>query len=310
MKKILVTGGAGFIGANLCKRLVEEGDRVYCLDNFCTGSREHVFGKLIEHDVIEPIDPSQFENGLDEIYNLACPASPPHYQRDPIFTTKTCIFGALNVLELAKNFNARILQASTSEVYGEPLEHPQNENYRGNVNCHGIRSCYDEGKRCAESIFFDHHRMFGTKIKVIRIFNTYGEMMDANDGRVVSNFITQALAGKDLTIYGDGSQTRSICYVADLVEGIIRMMRSPEDFLGPVNLGNPEEYSVKDLAEKIKQLTKSESKLVYRELPSDDPTQRRPDISLAKSKLDWQPRIDSTTGLQKTIKYFSEVLNR
>ena len=309
MKKILVTGGAGFIGANLCKRLVEEGDQVYCLDNFCTGSRENVFGKLIEHDIIEPIDPLQFEDGLDEIYNLACPASPPHYQKDPIFTTKTCIFGALNVLDLAKKFNARILQASTSEVYGEPLENPQNESYRGNVNCHGIRSCYDEGKRCAESIFFDHHRMFGTKIKIIRIFNTYGEMMDANDGRVVSNFITQALAGKDLTIYGDGSQTRSICYVADLVEGIIRMMRSPEDFLGPVNLGNPEEYSVKELAEKIKQLTKSESKLVYRELPSDDPTQRRPDISLAKEKLDWQPRIDSTTGLKKTIEFFSTKIN-
>ena len=309
MKKILVTGGAGFIGANLCKRLVEEGNQVYCLDNFYTGSREHVFGKLIEHDIIEPIDPSQFEDGLDEIYNLACPASPPHYQKDPIFTTKTCVFGALNVLDLARKFNARILQASTSEVYGEPLENPQNENYRGNVNCHGIRSCYDEGKRCAESIFFDHHRMFGTKIKVIRIFNTYGEMMDANDGRVVSNFITQALAGKDLTIYGDGSQTRSICYVADLVEGVIRMMRSPEDFLGPVNLGNPEEYSVKELAEKIKHLTKSESKLVYRELPSDDPTQRRPDISLAKEKLDWQPRIDSTTGLKKTIEFFSTKIN-
>ena len=308
-KRILVTGSPGFIGANLCKHLVEEGNQVYCLDNFYTGSREHVFGKLIEHDIIEPIDPSQFEDGLDEIYNLACPASPPHYQKDPIFTTKTCVFGALNVLDLARKFNARILQASTSEVYGEPLENPQNESYRGNVNCHGIRSCYDEGKRCAESIFFDHHRMFGTKIKVIRIFNTYGEMMDANDGRVVSNFITQALAGKDLTIYGDGSQTRSICYVADLVEGIIRMMRSPEDFLGPVNLGNPEEYSVKDLAEKIKQLTKSESKLVYRELPSDDPTQRRPDISLAKEKLDWQPRIDSTTGLKKTIEFFSTKIN-
>ena len=308
MKNILVTGGAGFIGANLCKRLVEEGNQVYCLDNFYTGSRKHVFGKLIEHDIISPIDASQFENGLDEIYNLACPASPPHYQRDPIFTTKTCILGELNILELAKNFNARVLQASTSEVYGEPLENPQNESYRGNVNCHGIRSCYDEGKRCAESIFFDHYRMFGTKIKVIRIFNTYGEMMDANDGRVVSNFITQALAGKDLTIYGDGSQTRSICYIADLVEGIIRMMRSPEDFIGPVNLGNPEEYSIKDLAEKIKQLTKSKSELVYHDLPSDDPTQRRPDISLAKEKLDWQPRIDSTTGLKKTIEYFSATI--
>lgn len=316
MKKILVTGGAGFIGSNLCRKLLEDSNNyVICFDNFYTGSPKNIEDlrknfpdrfEVIEDDVTYHLNLKSHEN-IDEIYNLACPASPPHYQRDPLFTTKTCVLGALNVLETAKKFNAKILQSSTSEVYGEPLENPQSEDYRGNVNCHGIRSCYDEGKRCAESIFFDHQRMFGTNIKVVRIFNTYGPMMDSNDGRVVSNFIMQALSGEDITIYGDGSQTRSICYVDDLVDGLIAMMAS--NITGPVNLGNPDEYSVKELAEKIKQLTNSSSKLVYRELPSDDPTQRRPDISLAQKALNWQPKISSEVGLKKTIEYFSNLRN-
>lgn len=316
MKKILVTGGAGFIGSNLCRKLLEDSNNyVICFDNFYTGSPKNIEDlqknfpdrfEIIEDDVTYHLNLKSNDH-IDEIYNLACPASPPHYQRDPLFTTKTCVLGALNVLETAKKFNAKILQSSTSEVYGEPLENPQSENYRGNVNCHGIRSCYDEGKRCAESIFFDHQRMFGTNIKVVRIFNTYGPMMDSNDGRVVSNFIMQALSGEDITIYGDGSQTRSICYVDDLVDGLIAMMNS--NITGPVNLGNPDEYSIKELAEKIKQLTNSNSKLVYRELPSDDPTQRRPDISLAKTALNWQPKISSEVGLKKTIEYFSNLRN-
>ena len=316
MKKILITGGAGFIGSNLCKKLLEDSNNyVICFDNFYTGSPKNISElqknfpdrfEVIEDDVTYHLTLKNADH-IDEIYNLACPASPPHYQRDPLFTTKTCVLGALNVLEVARKYNAKILQSSTSEVYGEPLEHPQSEDYRGNVNCHGIRSCYDEGKRCAESIFFDHQRMYGTNIKVVRIFNTYGPMMDPNDGRVVSNFIMQALSGKDITIYGDGSQTRSICYVDDLVNGLIKMMAS--DITGPVNLGNPDEYSVKELAEKIKQLTNSSSKLVYRELPSDDPTQRRPDITLAKKVLNWQPKISSEVGLKKTIEYFSNLRN-
>ena len=316
MKKILITGGAGFIGSNLCKKLLEDSNNyVICFDNFYTGSPKNISElqknfpdrfEVIEDDVTYHLTLKNADH-IDEIYNLACPASPPHYQRDPLFTTKTCVLGALNVLEVARKYNAKILQSSTSEVYGEPLEHPQSEDYRGNVNCHGIRSCYDEGKRCAESIFFDHQRMFGTNIKVVRIFNTYGPMMDPKDGRVVSNFIMQALSGADITIYGDGSQTRSICYVDDLVDGLIKMMAS--DITGPVNLGNPDEYSVKDLAEKIKQLTNSNSKLVYRELPSDDPTQRRPDITLAKKVLNWQPKISSEVGLKKTIEYFSNLRN-
>ena len=316
MKKILITGGAGFIGSNLCRKLLEDSNNyVICFDNFYTGSPKNISElqknfpdrfEVIEDDVTYHLTLKNADH-IDEIYNLACPASPPHYQRDPLFTTKTCVLGALNVLEVARKYNAKILQSSTSEVYGEPLENPQSEDYRGNVNCHGIRSCYDEGKRCAESIFFDHQRMYGTNIKVVRIFNTYGPMMDPNDGRVVSNFIMQALSGEDITIYGDGSQTRSICYVDDLVNGLIKMMAS--DITGPVNLGNPDEYSVKELAEKIKQLTNSSSKLVYRELPSDDPTQRRPDITLAKKVLNWQPKISSEVGLKKTIEYFSNLRN-
>lgn len=309
MKRILVTGGAGFLGSNLCTRLINEGHYVVCVDNLFTGRKkniEHIFEsknfEFIEHDIIEPFDVE-----ADQIYNLACPASPPHYQFDPIKTTKTSVLGAINLLELAKQYNATILQASTSEVYGEPLVHPQPESYRGNVSTIGIRSCYDEGKRVAETLFFDYHRQHNVKIKVIRIFNTYGPNMDPKDGRVVSNFIVQALQGKDITIYGDGSQTRSFCYVDDLIEGMIRMMNSEESFTGPVNLGNPGEFTIKQLAQKVIEKVNTKSKIVFRPLPQDDPTQRKPIIDLAKEKLGWQPKIMLNDGLDRTIEYFKKI---
>lgn len=315
-KTILITGGTGFIGSNLCKKLIkDENNRIICVDNNYTGSLDNIRElldnprfKFIEHDVIEPLN---IDEKIDEIYNLACPASPPAYQGDrAIFTTKTCVLGAINMLELAKKNNAKILQTSTSEVYGEPLEHPQKETYRGNVNPIGIRACYDEGKRSAESLYFDYHRIYGVRIKVIRIFNTYGPMMDPNDGRVVSNFICQALRGEDLTIYGDGSQTRSFCYVDDLIEIMTRVMASDDDFIGPINTGNPGEFTIKELAdlviEKINKQYNKSLKVVYNPLPSDDPTQRRPDITLAKTKFGWEPKIKLSEGLDKTIKYFSQ----
>jgi len=312
MKRILVTGGAGFLGSNLCTRLVREKEnQVIALDNLYTGRMENIKELMnlpnftfIEHDITQYIDIP-----VDQIYNAACPASPPAYQKSPTGTTKTCILGILNVLELAKKYDAVLLQFSTSEVYGEPEVHPQVESYRGNVNPIGIRSCYDEGKRCAESLCFDYHREFGTKIKVVRIFNTYGPNMDPNDGRVVSNFIVQALQRKDLTVYGDGNQTRSFCYVDDLIEGICRMMNcSPDDFMGPVNLGNPGEFTVLELAEKVVAAIVSKSKIMHCPLPSDDPTQRRPDIALAKEMLGWEPRIVLDEGLKKTIDYFRIII--
>jgi len=308
MKKILVTGGAGFLGSNLCVRLLNEGNRVFCLDNFYTGRIENIQSMfsnpnfvLLRQNVMDKYDES-----MDEIYNLACPASPPHYQRFPTETTKTSVLGIINMLDLTTKFKGKLLQASTSEVYGDPLEHPQKESYRGHVNPIGIRACYDEGKRVSETLCFDYNRQFGTKIKVIRIFNTYGPNMDPNDGRVVSNFILQALRGVDITIYGDGSQTRSFCYVDDLIEGMIRMMNSDDAFLGPVNLGNPGEFTVQELAEKVIKMTGSKSKIVYKELPKDDPTQRRPAITLAKEKLGWEPKIELDEGLQRTIAYFKK----
>ncbi|WP_421919708.1 UDP-glucuronic acid decarboxylase family protein [Marinifilum sp.] len=311
MKKILVTGGAGFIGSHLCERLLKEGNEVICLDNYFTGSKENIvhlmdnpYFELVRHDVTEP-----YFAEVDEIYNLACPASPPHYQYNPIKTIKTSVMGAINMLGLAKRVNAKILQASTSEVYGDPKVHPQPESYWGNVNPIGIRSCYDEGKRCAETLFMDYHNQNDVKIKIIRIFNTYGPRMNPNDGRVVSNFIVQALEGDDITIYGDGKQTRSFQYVDDLVEGMIRMMASEDTFVGPVNIGNPGEFTMIELAEKIIKQTQSNSKLVFQELPKDDPLQRKPIISLAKEKLDaWEPRIKLDNGLEKTIEYFKEKL--
>ena len=310
-KTILVTGGTGFIGSNLCKRLIKEDNKVICVDNNYTGSLANVEELLahpnftfIEHDIINPLD---IDEKIDEIYNLACPASPPAYQGDKaIFTTKTCVYGAVNMLELARKNNAKILQTSTSEVYGEPLEHPQRESYRGNVNPIGIRACYDEGKRCAESLFFDYNRIYGIRIKVIRIFNTYGPMMDPNDGRVVSNFICQALRGEDLTIYGDGSQTRSFCYVDDLIDIILQVMNSEDEFLGPINTGNPGEFTIKELADMVKAKINPNLKITYKPLPSDDPTQRRPDISLAKNKFGWEPKIKLNEGLDKTIEYFAK----
>lgn len=313
MKKILVTGGAGFLGSNLCAKLLAESKNNYviCMDNFYTGLKQNIEPllmnpnfKLLEHDVINPFPEDLW---VDEIYNLACPASPPHYQKNPIYTTKISVLGILNALELARKCNAKILHTSTSEVYGDPKVHPQVEEYRGNVNCTGIRSCYDEGKRCAESIIFDYHRMYGTKIKVIRIFNTYGPNMDPKDGRVISNFIVQCLKGVDITIYGDGSQTRSFCYVDDLLNGMVKMMGSEDEFIGPVNLGNPGEYTVKETAEKIKELTKSKSKIIYQDIPKDDPTQRKPDITLAKKKLNWEPVINLDEGLLLTKKYFERI---
>ena len=311
MSRILVTGGAGFLGSHLCDRLIEAENEVICVDNLFTGSKDNISHLLsnprftfICPDITEPL----YDVDVDQIYNLACPASPPFYQFDPIKTAKTSVYGAINMLGLAKRCQAKILQASTSEVYGDPLVHPQPESYRGNVNTHGIRSCYDEGKRMAEALFFDYHRQHNVDIKVIRIFNTYGPRMNPNDGRVVSNFIVQALKGEDITIYGDGQQTRSFCYVDDLIEGMIRMMNS-KDFTGPVNLGNPGEFTILELAQKVLELTGSDSKLVYMPLPGDDPTQRKPVIDLAKEKLDWEPTIALEDGLKKTIAYFKGVID-
>lgn len=307
MKKILVTGGAGFIGSHLCKKLLEEGEFVICLDNFFTGNKKNIEPllanpnfELIEHDITEKIDIK-----ADEIYNLACPASPPHYQYDPIKTTKTSILGTINMLELAKKYNSKILQASTSEIYGDPKENPQTEAYWGNVNPVGIRSCYDEGKRCAETLMMDYHRQHKVNIRIVRIFNTYGPNMDVNDGRVVSNFITQALKNEDITIYGNGKQTRSFCYIDDLINGITVMMNNPQDFPGPVNLGNNRERTIWDFAKLIIKLTGSSSKIIYKDLPEDDPKQRKPDLTLAKKELNWEPSIDIETGLNKTISYFN-----
>lgn len=303
-KKILITGGAGFIGSHLCERLLKTGNQIICLDNFFTGSKENLRNlidnknfELVEHDII-----NEFSAEIDEIYNLACPASPPHYQYDAIKTTKTSVVGVINMLELAKKAGAKILQASTSEVYGDPQVHPQKETYWGNVNPIGVRSCYDEGKRCAETLMMDYHRQYGVDIRIVRIFNTYGPNMDINDGRVVSNFIVQALKGEDITVYGNGSQTRSFCYVDDLIDGMIKTMAGK--YIGPVNLGNNSERTIIDFAKLIIELTGSKSKIVYRELPSDDPTQRQPDLSLAKEKLNWQPTTDIKVGLTKTIEYF------
>ena len=313
MKTIVVTGGAGFLGSHLCDRLVKD-NMVICVDNFFTGSKknvEHLLDnpnfKIVNHDIIEPLFLD--DEKIDEIYNLACPASPVHYQFNAIRTIKANILGVVNMLGLAIKHKARILQASTSEVYGDPLEHPQKESYFGNVNCIGVRSCYDEGKRCAETLMFDYHRQNNVDIKVVRIFNTYGSRMARDDGRVVSNFITQAISGKDITIYGDGKQTRSFCYVSDLIEGIVKMMGSV-GFLGPVNLGNPNEFTVLELAEKIIYLSGSKSKIVFKELPSDDPKQRQPDISLAKENLDWMPVVELDEGLSKTVYWFRESINQ
>ena len=310
MKKILVTGGAGFIGSHLCKRLVNEGNDVICLDNFFTGTKRNVAGlignpffELLRHDVTLPLYVE-----IDQIYNLACPASPIHYQFDPVQTTKTSVHGAINMLGLAKRTGARILQASTSEVYGDPEVHPQREDYWGRVNPIGIRSCYDESKRCAETLFFDYYRQHEVDIKVVRIFNTYGPNMHPNDGRVVSNFIVQALRGEDVTIYGDGSQTRSFCYVDDLVEGLIKMMDTEKGFTGPVNLGNPGEFTMNELAQKVLSMTHSRSKIKYLLLPQDDPKQRKPDIGLAEAKLNWNPGVQLEEGLRRTIGYFREVI--
>jgi UDP-glucuronate decarboxylase len=313
-KRILVTGGAGFIGSHLCDRLLQQGHEVLCLDNFYTGSKDnvlhlldHPYFELIRHDIIEPLLVE-----VDQIYNMACPASPGFYQANPVKTVKTNVMGTINMLGLAKRTKARILQASTSEVYGDPKVHPQTEAYWGHVNPIGIRSCYDEGKRVAETLCMDYHRQNGVDVKIIRIFNTYGPRMAENDGRVVSNFIVQALKGEPITIYGDGTQTRSFCYVDDLVEGIIRMMNvSPDDFAGPVNLGNPGEFTMLELAELVLKITGSKSVIEHRPLPPDDPTQRRPDISLAKEKLEgWEPKIPLAEGLKKTIEYFDDYLRR
>ena len=310
MKRILITGGAGFIGSHLCERLMAESNEILCVDNYFTGRRHNVAHmlsqpgfELMRHDVTFPLYVE-----TDEIYNLACPASPVHYQFDPVQTTKTSVHGAINMLGLAKRTRAKILQASTSEVYGDPDVHPQVESYNGNVNPIGPRACYDEGKRCAETLFFDYHRQHALRIKVGRIFNTYGPRMLPNDGRVVSNFIVQALQGDDITIYGDGSQTRSFCYVDDLVEALIRLMGSADDFTGPVNLGNPSEAAILELAEMIIRLTKSSSKIINKPLPQDDPVRRRPDISLATQALGWQPQVPLEEGLEKTVHFFSTLL--
>ncbi|MEQ1900563.1 MAG: UDP-glucuronic acid decarboxylase family protein [Devosia sp.] len=309
-KRVLVTGGAGFIGSHLCARLLADGNEVLCVDNFFTGTRQNIAPlldnrnfELMRHDVTFPLYVE-----VDQIYNLACPASPVHYQFDPVQTTKTSVIGATNMLGLAKRLKVPVFQASTSEVYGDPDMHPQRESYWGHVNPIGPRSCYDEGKRCAETLFFDYHRQHKLEIKVVRIFNTYGPNMNPNDGRVVSNFIVQALQGKDITIYGDGSQTRSFCYVDDLVEGFVRMMATGPEVTGPINLGNPGEYTVKQLAEMVIELTNSRSKIVYRDLPVDDPRKRRPDITLAKDTLGWEPGVPVREGLKKTINYFAATL--
>ena len=309
-KRILITGGAGFLGSHLCERLLTEGNEVLCLDNFFTGTKDNIIHlmndhrfELIRHDVEFPIHVE-----VDEIYNLACPASPIHYQHNPIHTTKTSVMGALNMLGLAKRQNAKIMQASTSEVYGDPEIHPQTESYWGNVNPIGFRSCYDEGKRCAETLFFDYYREHKLSIKVARIFNTYGPRMHPSDGRVVSNFIIQALKNEDITVYGDGSQTRSFCYVDELVDGFIRLMASSDEFTGPVNLGNPIEFTIKELAEKVIDMTGSKSNISYQPLPHDDPKQRQPDITLAKKELGWEPIIKLEEGLINTIKYFESLM--
>jgi UDP-glucuronate decarboxylase len=309
-KRILVTGGAGFLGTHLCLRLLEEGHEILCVDNFFTGTRRNITAlidhkrfELLRHDVTFPLFVE-----VDEIYNLACPASPIHYQLDPVQTTKTSVLGAINMLGLAKRLKIPIMQASTSEIYGDPIVHPQTESYWGNVNPVGPRSCYDEGKRCAETLFFDYHRQHKLKIKVARIFNTYGPYMRPDDGRVVSNFICQALLGQDITIFGDGSQTRSFCFVTDLIDGFVRLMNSPGDVTGPINLGNPGEFSVRELAEKVIAMTGSKSKIVEKPLPQDDPKQRRPDITLAHEKLGWKPSISLEQGLSLTIAYFETLL--
>lgn len=308
MKRILVTGGAGFIGSHLCERLVNEGNYVICLDNFFTGSKDNIKHllerpnfELVEHDIVK-----EFFAQVDQIYNLACPASPPHYQYNAIKTIKTSVLGIINMLGLAKRCKATILQASTSEVYGDPKIHPQTEDYWGNVNPIGIRSCYDEGKRCAETLMMDYHRQHDVDTRIVRIFNTYGPNMDMNDGRVVSNFIIQALKGEDITIYGDGLQTRSFCYVDDLVGGLIKMMNNEQRFIGPVNLGNNSERTIFDFAKTIIEMTGSASKIIHKELPSDDPMQRKPDLTVAQRELNWQPSIDISVGLDKTIKYFEQ----
>lgn len=308
-KRILVTGGAGFLGSHLCERLLKDGHEVICVDNFFTGTKANIqhllsnpYLEVLRHDITFPL---YIEVG--EIYNLACPASPIHYQHDPVQTTKTSVHGAINMLGLAKRLKAKIFQASTSEVYGDPKIHPQPEGYWGNVNPVGIRSCYDEGKRCAETLFFDYHRQHKLRIKVARIFNTYGPRMHPNDGRVVSNFIVQALSGKDITVFGDGSQSRSFCYVDDMIEAFIRLMDSPDDFTGPVNLGNHGEFTILELAEKVIELTNSKSRIVFKPLPQDDPTQRQPDITLAREKLDWEPKIGLEEGLKQTIIYFENL---
>ncbi len=308
-KKILVTGGAGFLGSHLCEKLLEHGHDVICADNLFTGSKENIlhlmdnpYFEFLRHDITFPLFVE-----VDEIYNLACPASPIHYQYDPVQTTKTSVHGAINMLGLAKRTKAKILQASTSEVYGDPAVHPQTEDYFGNVNPVGPRSCYDEGKRCAETLFFDYYREHKLRIKVARIFNTYGPRMHPNDGRVVSNFIVQALQNENITIYGDGSQTRSFCYVDNLIDGLIKLMESSDDFTGPVNIGNPNEFTIKELAEKIIEMTQSTSKLIYKSLPENDPVRRQPDITLAKKILGWEPSIELEEGLTHTINYFSDI---
>ena len=309
---ILITGGAGFIGANLCKRLLNEGNKIICVDNLYTGQMRNIKPlmknpnfKFINHNIIEPLS---IEEKLDQIYNLACPASPPHYQKDPIFTINTCYIGMSNMLQLAIKNNCKILQASTSEVYGDPLEHPQKETYWGHVNCFGIRSCYDEGKRSAETLCYNYINQYGVDCKIIRIFNTYGPCMDKNDGRVVTNFINQALCNQDITVYGDGLQTRSFQYIDDLIEAMIRVMKTDNNFHGPINLGNPNEFTIKELAEITLELIKdSKSKIIYVELPADDPCKRKPDITLAKETIKWEPKIHLREGLKKTIEYFIEI---
>lgn len=313
MKKILVTGGAGFLGSHLCKELLERGNHVICLDNFYTGRKDNInrllkndHFTLIEWDIINPL-PEDFK--IDEIYNLACPASPPAYQKDSVYTTKVSVLGILNLLELSKRCDAKLLHTSTSEVYGDPKVHPQSEEYRGYVNPIGIRACYDEGKRCAESLLFDYRRQYKIEVKVVRIFNIYGPNMDPMDGRVISNFIVQALNGSDITVYGNGFQTRSFCYVNDLIDRLLKMMATEKGFIGPVNLGNPQEYTVMEIANEIVSLTKSCSKIVYEHLPEDDPMRRQPNIALAKEKLNWKPKVSFELGLLKTIEYFKKLRN-
>lgn len=310
LKRVLVSGGAGFLGSHLCEKFLQDGYDVLCVDNFYTGSKRNIahlinepYFEICRHDITFPLYVE-----ADEIYNLACPASPIHYQNDPVQTTKVNVHGSINMLGLAKRLNAKILQASTSEVYGDPSVHPQPESYRGNVNCIGPRSCYDEGKRCAETLFFDYHRQHKTKIKVARIFNTYGPRMHPNDGRVISNFIMQALQGKPIAVYGDGSQTRSFCYVSDLINALVRLMNTPDDVIGPINLGNSQEFTILELATKVIELINSKSEIVFKPLPADDPKQRKPDISLARQVLGWEPKVSLEKGLIKTITFFEELL--